>query len=406
MGVKPEKQSPKDAEAVNHKLLAQAGFIKQEMAGVFTYLPLGLKVLTKIENIVRKHMDKVGTEILMPTLTPKELWEKTGRLETVDILMKTIPANEVSRLKNDSEYIVSPTHEEIMTPLSAKYNLSYKDFPVSFYQIQTKFRNEPRAKNGLLRCREFRMKDLYSFHTSSEDFGNFYERMKEIYMNVFAELGLGNDTVIALASGGDFTKDYTHEFQTRLESGEDEIFLNKETGVAYNKEVAPEDVQDENKYERFNASEVGNIFPLGTKFSTAFEYDFVDADGSRKPVIMGSYGIGTSRLMGVLVEKFHDDKGIIWPENLAPFKVHLIDLRQPEKASEIYDSLVSSGVEVLLDDRETTPGEKFADADLIGCPFRVVVSEKSLAAGGVEVKRRNEKESRIVAIEELQSALG
>ena len=176
--------------------------------------------------------------------------------------------------------------------------------------------------------------------------------------------------------------------------------------MAYNKEVAPEDVQDENKYERFNASEVGNIFPLGTKFSTAFEYDFVDADGSRKPVIMGSYGIGTSRLMGVLVEKFHDDKGIIWPENLAPFKVHLIDLRQPEKASEIYDSLVSSGVEVLLDDRETTPGEKFADADLIGCPFRVVVSEKSLAAGGVEVKRRNEKESRIVAIEELQSALG
>ncbi len=401
MGVRPEKQPPKDAEAINHKLLVQAGFINQEMAGVYTYLPLGLKVLTKIEDIVRKHMDKVGSEVLMPALSPKENWEKTGRFQTVDVLMKTVPANEPSRLKNDSEYVLSPTHEEIVTPLAQKFNLSYKDLPVAFYQIQNKFRNEPRAKNGLLRGREFRMKDLYSFHANEEDFKKYYETVKQTYLDIYKELGIGEDTYVVLASGGDFGKEYSHEFQTLLSTGEDVIYKNKETGEVFNKEVAPEDADNKEKYDTFKASEVGNIFTLHSKYSDAFGYSFTDSDGARKPVVMGCYGIGISRLMGVIAEKFADDKGLVWPKSVAPFSVHLIDIRQGELSGKIYDDLTNAGVDVLLDDRDASPGEKFADADLIGCPLRVVVSDRSVAAGGVEIKARGGQESQICKIEEI-----
>lgn len=403
MGVKPEKTVPKDAEAVNHKLLVQAGFIKQEMAGVFTYLPMGLKVMKKIEDIVRKHMDKIGSEVLMPSLAPIENWTKTGRIETVDVLMKTVPANKVSAEKNDSEYVLSPTHEEIVTPLAQRYNLSYKDLPVAFYQIQNKFRNEPRAKNGLLRGREFKMKDLYSFHATEEDFKQYYEKVKSVYMDVYKELGLGDDTYIVLASGGDFGKDYSHEFQTRLDTGEDTIYRNKETGEVFNKEVLPEGAEGSDKYEMFKASEVGNIFTLHSKYIEAFGYYFTDKDGVNKLPVMGCYGIGISRLMGVLVEKFHDDKGIVWPKNVAPFRVHLVDIRTAEKGEEIYNSLIGAGIEVLWDDRDVSVGDKFAGADLIGCPIRVVVSDRSLAAGGVEVKMRSETESRIVPIDQIIS---
>lgn len=402
MGVRPERLAPKDAEAVNHKLLVQAGFINQEMAGAYTYLPLGLRVINKIESIVRKHMDRVGTEVLMPALAPKELWKKTGRLDTVDVLMKTTPANEPSKLKNDNEYVISPTHEEMITPLVAKYNGSYKDFPVALYQIQNKFRNEPRAKNGLLRGREFRMKDLYSFHTSMEDFKKYYEEVKDVYMDVYEDLGIKDDTYIALASGGDFTKEYTHEFQVRLESGEDTLYLNKTDGVVYNKEVAPEDCEDTSKYEKFKASEVGNIFPLGTKFTKAFDYMFIDKDGTKKPIYMGSYGIGISRLMGVLVEKYHDDKGIIWPKPVAPFTVHLINFEETrEESEEWYTKLNEAGVEVFWDDREESAGVKFANADLIGIPYRLVISKRSLESGGAELKERNKTESLIVTFDEL-----
>lgn len=401
MGVRPEKTAPKDAEAINQKLLIQGSFIHQEMAGVYTFLPLGLRVLNKIEDIVRKHMDEIGSELLMPALSSKENWKTSGRLETIDVLFKACAANAVSLAKSEAEYILCPTHEDVVTPLVKAYNPSYKDLPVSVYHIQSKFRNEPRAKSGLLRCREFRMKDLYSFHTDEKDLKKFYEEAKKVYMDIFTEIGIGKDTVIALASGGDFTKDYSHEFQTRCESGEDTIYLDKTTGVAYNKEVKPEGADTNTNFEKFLASEVGNIFPLGTKFSKAFGYEFTDKDGVKKPVITGSYGIGTSRLMGVLVEKFHDDKGIIWPKSVAPFRVHLIDIQQTEVAEKLYKQLIKNGIEVLWDDREMSPGEKFADADLIGCPVRVLISSRSLQNGGVEVKLRSETKNKIMTIEEM-----
>ncbi|HAI22512.1 TPA: prolyl-tRNA synthetase [Candidatus Collierbacteria bacterium] len=401
MGVRPEKIAPKDAEAINHKLLVQGGFIHQEMAGVYTFLPLGLRVLNKIENIVRKHMDEIGSELLMPALSPKEYWKTTGRLETIDVLFKASAANEVSLAKSDAEYVLCPTHEDVVTPLVKIYNPSYKDLPVAVYQIQTKYRNEPRAKSGLLRCREFRMKDLYSFHANEADWKKFYEESKKVYMSIYKEIGIGKDTVIALASGGDFTNEFSHEFQTRCESGEDIVYLNKTTGVAYNKEVKPEGADTNSDFEIFNASEVGNIFPLGVKFTKAFGYEYTDKDGSKKPIIMSSYGIGTSRLMGVLVEKFHDDKGIIWPLSVAPFLVHIVDLQQPEETKKIYEKLKDAGIDALWDDREMSPGEKFADADLIGCPVRVLVSARSLQNGGVEVKRRNETENKIISVDKL-----
>ena len=401
MGVRPEKTPPKDAEAVNQKLLIQAGFIHQEMAGVYSFLPLGLKVITKIENIVRKHMDEIGSELLMPALSPKENWRTTGRLETIDVLFKASAANSVSLAKSDAEYILCPTHEDVVTPLVQGYNMSYKDLPVAVYQIQTKFRNEPRAKSGLLRCREFRMKDLYSFHATEADWKKYYEESKNVYMDIYNEIGIGKDTMIALASGGDFTKEFSHEFQTRCENGEDTIYLDKTTGIAYNKEVKPDGADNNPNFEIFSASEVGNIFPLGTKFTKAFGYEYTDKDGIKKPVIMSSYGIGISRLMGVLVEKFHDDKGIIWPKNVAPFLVNLIDIQQPEEAKKIYERLQKEGVECLWDDRDMNPGGKFADADLIGCPIRVLVSQRSLDSGGVELKLRNETESKVVSIEKM-----
>jgi len=402
MGVHPEKTAPKDAESINQKLLVQGGFIHQEMAGVYTFLPLGLRVLNKIESIVRKHMDEIGSELLMPALSSKENWRTSGRLDTIDVLFKASAANEVSLLKSDAEYILCPTHEDVVTPLMKLFNPSYKDLPVSVYHIQTKFRNEARAKSGLLRCREFRMKDLYSFHSDEADLKRFYEEAKKVYLDIFQEIGIGKDTVVALASGGDFTKDYSHEFQTRCESGEDIIYLDKTTGIAYNKEVKPEGADNNPNFEIFAASEVGNIFPLGIKFSKAFGYEYTDKDGSKKPVITGSYGIGTSRMMGVLVEKFHDDQGIIWPKSVAPFLVHLIDLQQKDKAGEIYELLLKMGVDILWDDRDgVTAGEKFADADLIGCPVRLVVSTRSLDKGGVEAKLRNSTENEIVSTDKL-----
>jgi prolyl-tRNA synthetase len=402
MGIRPEKTSPRDAESINHKLLVQAGFIHQEMAGVYSFLPLGLRVLNKIEGIVRKHMDEIGSELLMPALSPKDYWRTTGRLETIDVLFKACAANEVSLAKSDSEYILCPTHEDVVTPLIQAYNPSYKDLPITVYQIQTKFRNEPRAKSGLLRCREFRMKDLYSFHTDETDLKKFYEDAKRVYMDIFNEIGIGDDTVVALASGGDFTKDYSHEFQTRCDNGEDTIYFDKTTKIAYNKEVKPEGADNNPNFEVYSASEVGNIFPLGTKYSKAYGYEYTDKDGSKKPVVMGSYGLGTSRLMGVLVEKFHDDKGIIWPKNVAPFSVHLIDLQQTDEAQKCYDKLKKNGIDVLWDDRDLSAGEKFANADLIGCPVRVVISKRSLDQEGLEVKLRNESESKIISSDNLK----
>lgn len=412
--IKTRKEAPKDEVSKNAILLTRAGYIHKELAGVYTMLPLGLRVLTKIENIIRKEMDTLGNEILMTALFPRENWEKTSRIDTVDVLMKTMPANKVSEEKSSASYILGSTHEEMVTPLAQEYTRSYKDLPSAFYQIQTKFRNEARAKSGLLRGREFRMKDLYSFHKDEADLKVYYEEAKKVYKNVFRELGLGDDTFITLASGGDFTKDFSHEFQTLCEAGEDLIYLDRKNAIAYNKEVVTEENAkklnvDFSKLEQVKACEVGNIFPLNTKFSKAFDYTYVDEHGKTQDVYMGCYGIGPTRLMGVIVEKFADEKGLVWPEAIAPFSVHLLVLNKDKEsdtykqAEEIYATLTRNHVEVLFDDREVAPGEKFADSDLLGIPMRVVVSDKSLASGGVELKERKGGKEEIVSVKELYS---
>lgn len=553
------QKSAKKYDSINATLLIQGGFIDQTMAGVYAFLPLGLRVLSKIEAIVREEMNTIGSEVLMTSLSPTELWEQTGRLETIDVLFSASGANARSREKNSSTYVLNSTHEELITPVAQKFNASYKDFPFAVYQIQTKFRNEARPKSGLLRGREFRMKDLYSFHTSEADLKEYYEKVKETYTRVYEKLGLGDETVIALASGGDFTKDFSHEFQTKCNTGEDIIFQIPSSKIAYNREVAPskaphstqtgeakakEDVLgkgitgveklaaflgipiekttktmiyeadnhriiaaavrggyeineeklakvtaatnlhlasadtvrrvtgaevgyagiiglppevevycDEsvgervnfecgaNKtnyhsinvnfgrdveipqqfydfkvakegdlnpetgevYEVFKASEVGNIFPLNVKFSKAFGYNYQDEKGTMQPVFMGSYGIGTSRLMGVMVEKFHDDRGIIWPKQVAPFTVHLVSIGNDpaisEKAAQLYDELSLAEIDVLWDDRDMSPGNKLTDADLIGCPIRLVVSAKT--EDKMEWKERRSDQTELIDIPEL-----
>src|SRR5258708_7611762 len=557
---KTSKTTGKDLHSKNARLLTQAGYIHQEMAGVYTFLSLGIRVLSKIEQIIREEMDKIGIEIFMPSLAPIAHWETTKRFHSVDVLMKTTPANEKAKAKNDTEYVLSPTHEDLITPLVMEYVKSYKDLPVALYHIQTKFRNEPRAKSGLLRCREFRMKDLYSFHASEEDLKRYYEVAKEVYWKVFERLGLKDSTFLTLASGGDFTQDYSHEFQVICDAGEDIIFHVKSKDVTFNREVTPSlapamdqsnqemkslkevkgvgiigveevaahvgitpeqttktlffenekgeiiaaavrggyDINEEklrkisssenlvltspqtirkitgaevgyagllnlprdvkvfmdesmkgrknfemgaNKtgyhsvnvnfgrdleepkefcdikvakqgdmypetneiYEVYKAAEVGNIFPLNTKFSKAFNFTYTDDQEQHKPVYMGSYGIGPSRVMGVLVEKFADEKGILWPEQVAPFTVHLISLRANDKAENIYKMLQGKNIEVLFDDREVSAGEKFADADLIGIPVRLVVSRKT--GDRIEWKKRAEEKTELLTLEEVLQRL-
>lgn len=559
-------KTAKEFDSINATLLIKAGFIDQTMSGVYTYLPLGYRVLNKIEDIIRQEMDKIGTELFMPAFSPKELWKATQRFEGMDVLFKAEGANETSKLINDTTYVLNPTHEEVITPIAKKFNLSYKDLPFGVYQIQTKFRNEPRPKSGLLRSREFRMKDLYSFHKTEEGLKEFYKKAKDAYFEVYKRVGIAKDTFYAAASGGDFTDEFSHEFQTKCETGEDTIFYCKTDNIAYNKEIAPslapeaqmdeepKDMQetltkgmvsveqlveflgvfahqtaktiiyesdkgilvacvrgdyeineeklkksaeakwikmaednvveeftgaktgyagivnlpedkkhtllvDESvkylknfvtganktdyhftnvdwdkdvhmpevfhdikvakegdlhpdcgeKYEVFKASEVGNIFPLNVKFSKAFDYFYTDEMGEKKLVYMGSYGLGSSRLMGILVEKFHDQNGIIWPESVAPFKVHLVGLNLDnkevlQKAQNVYDQLLEDGIEVLFDDRVgVSAGEKLSDADLVGVPYRVVVSEKT--GDEYEVKKRTEEKSALVDYNTLQKNL-
>lgn len=382
-------KTTKDAKAfdsINATLLQKGGFIDQVMSGVYTMLPIGLRVLNKIEHIVREEMDTLGSELLMPALSPVELWETTGRTG-IDVLFEARGANDASRKRNDGRYILNSTHEEIITPLAQKTRLSYKEFPFAVYQIQTKFRNEERAKSGLMRGREFRMKDLYSFHTSEEDLLAYYDKVRDAYMRIFTRLGIGEDTKVTKASGGDFTTGFSHEFQTICDSGEDVIYVNNETGETFNKEVAPEG----EGFTQHNASEIGNIFPLNTKFSKAFDYMYTDKDGKQQLVYMGCYGLGTTRLMGVLVEKFHDDKGIIWPESIAPFTVYLAGLNMDDSATvaaadAAYEELTRAGIETLYDDRDVAAGAKFSDADLLGIPYRIVVSKKT--GSEVEVASR------------------
>lgn len=402
--IKTQKELPAKEDSRNAELLIRAGFIRKEMAGVYSFLPLGLRVLRKIENIVRQEMNAVGAqEVLMSGLAPKENWEKTGRWDSVDVLYKL----EMSEAKMVA---LSPSHEEIVTPLVQNFARSYKDFPVCVYQIQTKFRNEPRAKSGLLRGREFLMKDAYSFHTSQEDFEQYYEIQKQAYIKVYERIGIGDRTVVAVAGGGDFTQLITHEFQTLSEIGEDEIYIDKETGNAFNKEIISEEDQKSGKFEVKNAVEVGNIFPLATKYTDAFDYKYIDSDGKEKPIIMGCYGIGISRLMGVLVEIFSDEKGMIWPKSVAPFQIYLMAIGKDdavyEKADELYVQMKERGIEVFYDDRtdkKIGTGQKFVDHELMGIPLRVVISEKLLEEGMVEVMKREDGQIWKLPLEEVIS---
>lgn len=403
-----KKEVPADEVSKNAELLIRAGFIHKEMAGVYSYLPLGLKVLRKIENIIREEMNKVGgQEVLMSTMQPKENWEKTGRWNDLDVLYKVSDSS-------GREVALGPTHEEIVVPILKNYVSSHKDFPISVYQIQNKFRMELRSKSGILRGREFLMKDMYSFHTNALDFEKFYENMKGVYKTIFSRVGIGHLTYLTFASGGTFSK-YSHEFQTITSAGEDTIYVDEESGTALNQEVYNDEVMEQlnlkkDKLTEHRAIEVGNIFDLKSKYSKPFDLSFTDEKGQKHDVLMGCYGIGLGRLMGTVVEALADDKGIIWPEAIAPYSVHLLSLGEDEaileEANKIYENLIKNNVEVLFDDRkDVSAGEKFADADLLGVPLRVVVSKRSLQEKGVEVKKRTEEKGQVIFEKELLKML-
>ncbi len=397
---KTKKEIAKEETSLNAQLLLRGGFVNREIAGVYSFLPLGLRVLKNIEKIVREEMNESlqAQEALMPALHPLENYKTTGR-DKIDVLFHT-------KLSSGGDLVLGQSHEEIVVPLLQRFVYSYKDLPQGVFQIQTKFRNELRAKSGILRGREFLMKDLYSFHATKECFDSYYKKAQETYHNIYRKLGIGDRTYFTFASGGTFSK-YSHEFQTVSQAGEDEIYLCKKCNIGINKEIieetggCPECKNKKSNLEVKKAIEVGNIFPLSTKFSDSFSLTYKDREGNDKPVIMGCYGIGISRVMGAIVEIFSDDRGIVWPENIAPFAVHLISINSDKEAEKIYKTLSDAGVEVLLDDRQKSPGEKFAESDLIGIPHRVVVSEKTLQEESVEVKRRDKEEVTFVKISEI-----
>lgn len=404
--VNTRREKGKDTESINADLLTRASFVDQVMAGVYTYLPLGLRVLNKIENIIRDEMNKAGgQELLMPALHPAENWKRTGRWETEDNLFR------FTSYYSKNELALGPTHEEIVMPLMKKFISSYRDLPKYVYQIQDKFRDEKRAKGGLLRGREFIMKDLYSFHTDEADLDRYYEVMKQSYVNIYNRAGIGDKTYITFASGGSFSK-FSHEYQTESLSGEDTIFLCEKCKVAINKEVlefqknCPECGNE--KLREVKAIEVGNIFKNMTKYTEPFEVKYTDESGKERPVLTGCYGIGLGRLMAAIVEVSHDERGIVWPLTVAPFAVSLVHLGGDKpfaEAQKVYDKLQTAGIEVLWDDRNESVGTKLADCDLIGNPLRVIVSDKTLLAGSAEIKLRSEEGSQLVKLSALKSTI-
>ena len=416
---KTRREAPKDEIAKNAQLLIRAGFIYKEMAGVYSFLPLGLRTLNKIVGVIREEMNAIGgQEVSMTALQDKKNWEATNRWDdaVVDNWFKT-------KLKNGTELGLGFTHEEALTAIMKDHIRSFRDLPRAVYQFQTKFRNEERAKSGIMRAREFLMKDLYSFNVDEQAHAEFYERAKQAYVNIFKRLGLGDMTYVTFAGGGSFSK-YSHEFQTLTDAGEDTIYvhegLSAQAGkkLAVNKEVLNDEVLADLGIKKTDlvekkAVEVGNIFSLGTKFSDALGLVFQDTLGKNKPVIMGSYGIGPGRVMGTIAEILSDEKGLVWPEAVAPFAVHLILLSNKKSvagsedqvkkvADDIYEKFLKRGVEILYDDRDATAGEKFSDSDLIGIPTRYVVSEKTVANGEVEMKDRKTGKVEMVKISDFK----
>ncbi|HET9722145.1 MAG TPA: aminoacyl--tRNA ligase-related protein [Candidatus Saccharimonadales bacterium] len=403
--VSTRKQAPADEESKNAQLLIRAGYIHKEMAGVYSYLPLGMKVAENIKQIVREEMNAIGgEEMILSTLQHPHIWQATDRWDDakVDVWFK-------AALGKDSQVGFGWSHEEPMARLMTQFISSYKDLPVYTYQFQTKLRRELRAKSGLLRGREFIMKDLYSFSRDRAEHDKFYEQISESYMRIYQRLGIGDITYKTFASGGPFSK-FSHEFQTLSPVGEDTIYFHEGEGVAINKEVLSDEVLADLGIARDGlvektAVEVGNIFTFGSRYSEPLGLFYTDEKGIQQPVFMGSYGIGISRLMGLLAEHFADDNGLIWPRNVAPYQVYLARLSsQPEvtkAADQLYDQLENDGISVLYDDSDLRPGEKFADADLLGLPLRVVASEKSLTAGGFELKLRTNTETSMLPKDKL-----
>lgn len=397
------REVPSEETAINAQLLLRSGFIYKNSAGVYSYLPLGLRVIQKISTIIREEMNAIdGQELLMPTLIEKQYMEPTGRWN--------LDVGFFARGLEDQEarFVMGWSHEEVLTAIASKYVSSYKDLPFAAYQIQNKFRNEARAKSGLLRGREFLMKDLYSFHTSAEDLEAYYQRARQAYHNVFDRCGL--KAYYTLAGGGVFTENFTHEFQVVSDVGEDTVFICQKCEYAENIEISK--LKDGDACPKCGAAvvekkaiEAGNIFKYGTKYSEKLGLMFTDESGEKHPVLSGAYGIGVSRVMATVVEVSHDDKGIIWPKGIAPFAVHLVSLGQDERCDALYDQLTTAGVEVLYDDRaDKSAGEKFADADLIGCPMRVTIGGKT-PEGKAELKLRSEKDFKLVDEPELRTLL-
>ncbi len=400
------KQAPADEVARNAQLLIRAGYVHKTMAGVYSYLPLGLKVVENIKQIVREEMNKIGSqELVMSTLQSKELWQETGRWsdDLVDVWFK-------SHLQDGTEVGFGWTHEEPIVDLLRNYLKSYKDLPISVYQFQNKLRNELRAKSGIMRGREFVMKDMYSVHASKEDLDKYYNAAIEAYKRCYDRFGIGDETYVTFASGGAFTK-FSHEFQTICDAGEDYIYLHRGKNIAVNEEVLDEAVKElginRSELERVKTAEVGNIFNFGTQKSEEMRLVFTDAEGVEQYAYMGSYGIGITRVMGVIVEKFADDKGLVWPENIAPAKVYLVQIGSQSRATadELYQKLQSAGVETIYDDRDERPGVKFADAELLGIPYRVTVSDRLLDDGKWEVSTRQTGEQRLLTADELLATL-
>ncbi len=407
---KTRKEAPKDEVSKNAQLLIRAGYIHKEMAGVYAYLPLGLRVVEKLKAIMREEMNAIGgQEIIMTALQRKELWEKTDRWddEKVDVWFKT-------KLKSEAEIGFGWSHEEPITDMMKSYVSSFRDLPVFVYQFQMKLRNELRAKSGIMRGREFVMKDLYSYSLDEKTHQAFYDSAIKAYNAVFKRVGIGEDTFMTFASGGAFTQ-FSHEFQTITEGGEDSIYINREKNIAINEEILNDETLNKlgvtkDELEKVATSEVGNIFNFGTKKCEQLDLFYTDSEGKKIPVWLGSYGIGVTRLMGVVVEKFADDNGIVWPEAISPFAAHIVALFDKEgkvrtAAEKLYAELAHKGVETLYDDRELRPGEKFADSDLIGLPMRIVVSEKNLAEGVFEIKYRKSGEVKKVSEAELLKML-
>lgn len=395
------KQAPADEVAKNAQLLIRAGFVYKEMAGVYAYLPLGLRVLENIKTIVREEMDAIDSnELVMTTLQRKEIWEKTSRWsdDVVDIWFKT-------NLKDGTELGLGWSHEEAIVEMVKSYIHSYRDLPVSLYQFQQKMRNELRAKSGIMRGREFVMKDMYSLHATKEDLDAYYQQVIEAYKRVYDRLGIGQDTYVTFASGGAFTK-FSHEFQTICDAGEDVIYLHRQKNIAINEEVIDDAIAElgiaREELEQVKTAETGNIFNFGTQKTDEMGLYYTDAEGKQQSLHIGSYGIGITRAMGVIAEKLSDDKGLVWPVAIAPYKVYLVSIGDvAEQATELYKQLKAAGVTVLFDDRDERPGAKFADTELIGLPYRVTISERLLADQKFEFSRRSGGEVELLTLPEL-----